>query len=176
MVQAMGMFGNSNRGLLPMQKCLLYRMCILPVATYGYRLWYYDKAKVKGLMSSLSKMQWHTTLWIIGAFRTSPTGGCEAIAGLILIHLHICRLVNQSSYRANMLSASHPLRTLLGPGRSMVAEPHAQSIYHMTEAMQTKVKSSLMEVNSKMLDVGEVFEPLCPELAPSKHFMNHFSE
>jgi hypothetical protein len=38
----------------------------------------------------------------------------------------------------------------------------------MTEIMQTKVKSSLMEVNSKMLDMGEVFEPLCPELAPSK--------
>jgi hypothetical protein len=50
----------------------------------------------------------------------------------------------------------------------MVAEPHAQSIYHMTEVMQTKVKSSLMEVNSKMLDIGEVFEPLCPELAPGK--------
>jgi hypothetical protein len=56
MVQAMGMLGNSNRGLLPMQKCLLYRTCVLPVATYGYRLWYHDKAKVKGLMSSLSRM------------------------------------------------------------------------------------------------------------------------
>jgi hypothetical protein len=57
-VQAMGMLGNSNRGLLPMQKCLLYRTCVLPVATYRYRLWYHDKVKVKGLMSSLSKMQW----------------------------------------------------------------------------------------------------------------------
>jgi hypothetical protein len=46
----------------------------------------------------------------------------------------------------------------------------------MTAVMQTKVKSSLMEVNSKMLDVGEVFEPLCPELAPGKRFMDHFSE
>jgi hypothetical protein len=33
----------------------------------------------------------------------------------------------------------------------MVAEPHAWSIYHMTEVMQTKVKSSLMEVNSLKL-------------------------
>jgi hypothetical protein len=159
-----------------MQKHLLYRTCILPVATYGYRLWYHDKAKVKGLMSSLSKMQWQAALWIIGAFRTSPTGGCEAIAGLIPIHLHIHRLADWSSYRANTLAASHPLRTLLGPGRSMAAEPHAQLIYHMTEVMQTKVKSSLMEVNSKMLDVGEVFEPLCPELAPGKQFMDRFSE
>jgi hypothetical protein len=168
MVQAMGMLGNSNRGLLPMQKRLLYRTCILPVATYGYRLWYHNKAKVKGLMSSLSRMQWWAALWIIGAFRMSPTGGCEAIAGLIPIHLHIRRLVDWSSFRANTLATSHPLRTLLGPGRSMAAEPHARSIYHMTAVMQTKVKSSLMEVNSKMLDVGEVFEPLCPELAPGK--------
>jgi hypothetical protein len=58
----------------------------------------------------------------------------------------------------------------------MAAEPHAWSIYHMTGVMQTKVKSSLMEVNSKMLDVGEVFKPLCPELAPGKQFMDHFSE
>jgi hypothetical protein len=172
----MGMLGNSNRGLLPMQKRLLYRTCVLPIATYGYRLWYYDKAKVKGLMSSLSRMQWRAALWIIGAFRTSPTGGCEAIAGLIPIHLHIHRLADQSSFRANILSAFHPLRTLLGPGRSMAAKPHAQSIYHMTEVMQTKVKSSLMEVNSKMLDVGEVFKPLCPELTPGKQFMDRFLE
>jgi hypothetical protein len=46
----------------------------------------------------------------------------------------------------------------------------------MTEIIQTKVKSSLMEVNSKMLDVGEVFEPLCPKLAPGKWFMDQFSE
>jgi hypothetical protein len=51
MVQAMEMLGNSNRGLLPIQKCLLYRTCVLPVAMYGYRFWYHDKAKVKGLMS-----------------------------------------------------------------------------------------------------------------------------
>jgi hypothetical protein len=58
----------------------------------------------------------------------------------------------------------------------MVAEPHTQLIYHMTEVMQTKVKSPLMEVNSKMLDVGEVFEPLYPELAPGRQFMDCFSE
>jgi hypothetical protein len=98
MVQAMGMLGNSNRGLLPMQKCLLYRTYILPVATYGYRLWYHDKAKVKGFMSSLSKMQQQATLWIIGAFRMSPIGRCETIAGLIPIHLHIRRLADLLCY------------------------------------------------------------------------------
>jgi hypothetical protein len=42
--------------------------------------------------------------------------------------------------------------------------------------MQSKVKSFLMEVNSKMLDMGEVFEPLCPELAPGRQFLDYFSE
>jgi hypothetical protein len=46
----------------------------------------------------------------------------------------------------------------------------------MMEVIQTKVKSSLMEVNSKMLDVGEVFKPLCPELAPGRQFMDCFLE
>jgi hypothetical protein len=58
----------------------------------------------------------------------------------------------------------------------MAAEPHARSIYHMTAVMQTKIKFSLIEVNSKMLDVGELFEPLCSELAPGKRFMDHFLE
>jgi hypothetical protein len=146
------------------------------MATYGYRLWFHDKVKVKGLILSLSKMQQWAALWIIGAFRMSPMGRCETIASLIPIHLHIHRLVDQSSFRANMLLASHPLRTLLGLRRSMAAKSHTQSIYHMTEVMQTKVKSSLVEVNSKMLDVGEVFEPLCPELALGKCFLDHFLE
>jgi hypothetical protein len=58
----------------------------------------------------------------------------------------------------------------------MAAEPHAWLIYHMTEVMQTKVKSSLMEVNSKILDMGEVFKLLCPELALGKCFLDCFLE
>jgi hypothetical protein len=95
-----------------MQKCLLYRTCVLPMATYGYRLWYHDKVKVKDLLSFLSRMQHRAALWIIEAFRMFPIGRCKAIASLIPIHLHICRLADQFSYRANMLSSSYPLRTL----------------------------------------------------------------
>ena len=40
----MKMLGNSSRGLIPTQKCLLYRTCILPIALYGFPLWYYNKA------------------------------------------------------------------------------------------------------------------------------------
>ena len=46
-VKAMGMLGNSTRGLLPLQKCLLYCSCVVPIATYGFRLWFFAGAPTK---------------------------------------------------------------------------------------------------------------------------------
>ncbi|CAA7264637.1 unnamed protein product [Cyclocybe aegerita] len=70
-------------GLSPKQWCLLYRLCVVPIATYGYRLWYFDGTRNKGAMNQLKRMQRKAALWITGAFRTSPTGSLEALAGLI---------------------------------------------------------------------------------------------
>jgi len=81
----MGMLGNSTRGLLPLQKRLLYHLCIVSIATYGFRLWFFAGAPTKAQMSLLTAMQCKAALWILGAFHTSPTGGIEALAGLIPI-------------------------------------------------------------------------------------------
>ena len=43
MVKCMKLLGNSLRGISPLQKCLLYRCCTLPIALYGFQLWYYNK-------------------------------------------------------------------------------------------------------------------------------------
>jgi len=37
-LSTMKMLGNSSRGLLPIQKRLLYRTCVLPIALYGFQL------------------------------------------------------------------------------------------------------------------------------------------
>ena len=37
-------------------------------------------------------MQHKAALWILGTFRTSPTGEIEALADLIPIHLHLKKL------------------------------------------------------------------------------------
>ncbi|CAA7267360.1 unnamed protein product [Cyclocybe aegerita] len=60
---------------------------MVPIATYGYRLWFFDGACNKGAISQLKWMQQKAALWITGAFRTSPTGGLEALAGIISVHL-----------------------------------------------------------------------------------------
>ena len=77
----MGMLGNSSRGLLPLQKRLLYRSCVIPIATYGFRLWFFAGAPTKAQVLLLAAMQRKAALWIRGAFCTSPTGGIEALAG-----------------------------------------------------------------------------------------------
>ncbi|KJA13753.1 hypothetical protein HYPSUDRAFT_209280 [Hypholoma sublateritium FD-334 SS-4] len=59
----------------PKERRLLYRSCVVPIATYGFRLWFYNKAPIKGVMKLLTSMQHKAAIWITGAFKTSPTGG-----------------------------------------------------------------------------------------------------
>ncbi|CAA7265605.1 unnamed protein product [Cyclocybe aegerita] len=104
-VQAMCMLGNSTRGLSPKQRHLLYRSCVVSIAMYGYHLWYFDGARNKGTMNQLKRMQQKAALWIMGAFRTSPTGGLEALAGLIPIHLVLKKLAMCAVYHVTTLFA-----------------------------------------------------------------------
>src|SRR3712207_3843432 len=88
-VKAMAMLGNSSRGITPLQKRLLYRSCVLPLATYGSRLWYHKGAKNKTVLKTLTTMQRRAARWITGAFRTTPGLATETIAALPPIHLHL---------------------------------------------------------------------------------------
>jgi len=91
-LSTMKMLDNSSRGLLPIQKRLLYRTCILLIALYGFQLWFFKGAPIVKNITELKKMQQRAALWITGAFRTSLSEGIEAIAGLIPITLHLCKL------------------------------------------------------------------------------------
>ena len=56
-LNAMKMPGNFSRGLFPIQKCLLYRMCILPMALYGFQLWFFKGTPIFKNINKLKKMQ-----------------------------------------------------------------------------------------------------------------------
>ena len=56
MVKCMKIISNSTRGFIPQQKCLLYRNCALPIALYGFQLWFYSKAPLSYSLNSLSKL------------------------------------------------------------------------------------------------------------------------
>jgi len=96
MVKCMKLLGNSSRGINPIQKCLLYRCCALPITLYGFQLWFYNKALLLYHMKILGKMQRRAAIWILGTFKTSPLEGLEAIAGLIPIKSHLQKLAGRS--------------------------------------------------------------------------------
>jgi len=47
-----------------MQKQLLYRTCILPIALYGFNLWFFKGALIVKNINELKKMQQKVALWI----------------------------------------------------------------------------------------------------------------
>jgi len=88
-VKYMKLLGNSSRGISSIQKQQLYRCCILPIALYGFQLWFYNKAPMAYHMKLLNKMQRRAVIWILGAFKTSSLEGIEAITGIIPIKFHL---------------------------------------------------------------------------------------
>ena len=99
-VKCMKLLGNSLRGINPIQKHLLYRCCIFSIALYGFQLWFYNKAPLLYHMKILGKMQRRAAIWILGAFRTSPTEGLKAITSLISIKFHLQKLASRSQLRS----------------------------------------------------------------------------
>ncbi|KAJ3510741.1 hypothetical protein NMY22_g15879 [Coprinellus aureogranulatus] len=73
-VMAMRMLGNSTHGLLPKNKRILYRACVVLIATYRHRLWFYEGAKNVGALKTLSSMQRKAAIWITGAFPVREGG------------------------------------------------------------------------------------------------------
>ena len=96
LVKCMKLLGNSLRRINPVQKHQLYRCCVLPIALYGFQLWFYIKASFLYHMKILGKMQRRAAIWILGAFKTSSTKGIKAIAGIISIKFHLQKLARRS--------------------------------------------------------------------------------
>ncbi|CAA7265984.1 unnamed protein product [Cyclocybe aegerita] len=150
--------------------------CVVPIATYGYCLWYFNGARNKGAMNQLKWMQRKAALWIMGAFRTSPTGSLEALAGLIPVHLMLKKLATRAVYHVATLSDTHPLRSMMGEGLLKRAEPHARSAALMTPAMLGKVKSTVMEVDEHIHTLTESFKPFAPEARPGDRLLDRYAD
>ena len=121
------MLGNSLRGLIPTQKRLLYRYCILSIVLYGFQLWYYNKVPLLYPLKILQSMQRRAILWIVGASYTSPTSGIEAITSLIPICLHIQKLNSRFHLRVHSLLLNHIINSML-KARSL----NHMNLYHFS--------------------------------------------
>ena len=55
-VKCMKILGNLSHSIIPTQKCLFYRYCILPIALYSFQLWFYNHAPLLYPLKILNKM------------------------------------------------------------------------------------------------------------------------
>ena len=112
-VKCMKLLENLSQEISPIQKQQLYRCCVLPIALYGFQLWFYNKASLSYHMEILNKMQRKAVIWIFGAFKTLLSEGIEAIASIIPIKFHLQKLAKQSLISPFKLLANYIIRNLM---------------------------------------------------------------
>ena len=173
-LSAMKMLGNSSCSILPMQKRLLYRMCILPITLYRFNLWFFKGVPIVKNINKLKKMQCKAALWITGAFRTSPSDGIEAIAGLIPITLHMCKLNRRHHLRYGSIPSMHAINSLLDLQHVKNHPLHKTATSKLTNKQQFNLKSSIKDVNEYLNSVRECFNPFFPLFSLGSRVVDHF--
>ncbi|KAJ3570512.1 hypothetical protein NP233_g4352 [Leucocoprinus birnbaumii] len=128
------------------------------------------------VQESLTKMQCRAALWIIGTFRTSPMGGCEALAGLIPVHLHLRKLALHATYRVITLSRTHPIQSLLGQHDTPGAHMHRWHINNLGTKAFLVTKSTVVDVAGKLPCLTEAFDADSNKACPGNQIMDIFSD
>ena len=168
------MLGSSTQGLSPINRRLLYRTCVLPIATYGFRLWYTTKGAAKSHLNIFNRMQHKAAIWITGAFRTSPSLGVEAIAGLVPFHIMLGRLLQRSMVRVCSLSPTHPTRSLLSPSHQASAPTHWSNVQNLTPAQLAKAGGSIIKTHHALLLLEYRGVPFSAKAAPGSWLEENF--
>ena len=141
-------------GLPPLQKRLLYQTCILPIALYGFQLWFYKNAPTKYHLHKFGKLQRRAALWITGAFRTSPSAGVEGIAGLIPISLHLRKLAGCSHLIYSTIPTNHAISSLLKHGHSPPPSlPHKLGLSNLTPKQKSKLRGPITDIDQRLIQV-----------------------
>jgi hypothetical protein len=174
-VRSMGMLGNSVRGLTPPQKHLLYRTCVVPVMTYGFCLWFFKGARVKGLVKAMSQVQCTAARWITGNFRTAPGGSGECLGGLLPMHLLLQQQADRGALRIAQLAPSHPLRPILGEALGGCHRAHRLGLAPSGALSVVSLKGPSVDaaVGAAALSWDEV-EPFGPDSFPGSRVVDLF--
>ena len=132
LVKYMKLLGNSLWEINPIQKCKLYRCCVLSIVLYSFQLWFYNKAPVLYHMKILGKMQRKAAIWILEAFKTSPMESIEAITRIIPIKFHLQKLARRSQLRSLLLLPNHIIRLFMDDPSNSSKKPILHSINFLT--------------------------------------------
>lgn len=166
------MLGNSNRGFSPKDKRRLYISNVLPVMTYGAALWWTPTWKGhRGQLKSFQKVQSAASRWISGAFRTTPVGALDSLAGLVPVEHNINRLMRKAALRVPSLPAFHPVHKDVQDFAQDRQKRAKQSLATRHKYAQTPI--AWMHMFSSLTD--EIERPLHREFTPGERIEDFMS-
>jgi len=124
-------------------------------------------------------MQRRAAIWILEAFKTSPTEGIEAIAGIIPIKFHLQKLTRRSQIQPLSLPTNHIIRDLINGPHNSFKKPNSHFISSLTNQQKNIAKGHLIDLCNKAYGIFPSFSPLNLEFTPgsciTNNFSNHFS-
>ena len=126
--------------------------------------------RFKGTMKELTKVQCRAATWILGAFKTTPTGAAESLAGLIPIDLQIQKLIYRNHICMHTLADSH-ITCMVAAG-----ENQACNISYLPSKLRKKAKSSLIDMwaNEKLVLIDVI--PFNEFNAPGTRLLDRFQD
>jgi len=89
---------------------------------------FYNKVLLSYPLKELKKMQRKVATWILGTFCTLFFFSIEVIAGLISIHLYLCKLSGRAQLRAYSFPHNYILQSLLKSRLSLYNDSHCLSL------------------------------------------------
>ena len=175
-VKCMKLLSNSNHDIKRLQKCLLYSMCILPIALYGFQLWFYNRVLMMYHLKALEKMKRRVAIQILEAFKISPSYGIKAITGLIPIKLHLQKLGSKSQLQVHKLPPNHLVCSLIDPQSSIFISQNFIHLNFLTNQQHSLIKSYLVNMANRFNESFLSFIPLHSEFSPGLRIINNFSD
>jgi len=176
MVKCMKLLDNSNCGINPLQKCLLYRTCILSIVLYRFELWFYNHTPMTYHLKALGKIQRRAAIWILGAFKTSLSYGIEAITGLVPIKLHLQKLGGRLQLRTHKLLPNHLIRSLIDSQSNVYSSQNFIHLNSLTKHQHSLIKSYLVDMANRFNKSLLSFAPLHSEFLPGLRIIDNFSD
>ena len=127
-------------------------------------------------LKTLGKIQRRATIWILGAFKTSPLFGIEAIAGLIPIKLHLQKLGRRSQLQVHSLSPNHFIQLLMDLSQSISSLQHSASLNFLTSHQHFLIKGHLVNIVNRCNRIFPSFTPLHSKFSPGHRIIDNFSD
>jgi len=126
-------------------------------------------------MKILNKMQRRATIWILGAFKTSPLEGMEALTGIIPIRFHLHKITKRSQICLFKLPDNHILKNILNDSPPQSKSPNSYNIGSLTTHQKALTKGHLIDTSIKSHGIFPSFSPLDPKFFPGHCIIDNFS-